>query len=174
MHNPMANKTAEERSAIAKKGHETQRKRREEEDRREEEARQHAINLKFSIQSLSEKLDSLQKLELSSKTAMTLTGKTLLSEEEIVKTATPYVEATGVYFLVKYPKVVYVGQSTNIYSRMQNHKHGKDFDAFAYIPCKRELLDKLESLYIHLLRPKLNGEVGGVKVAPLTLEELFK
>lgn len=168
-----ATKTPEERAAIAKKAKDTLRRNKEEERRREEEVQQRALELRYQIDQLQAKLDTLQKMEIASSVAMHLTNKTLLHEEEIVNAAVPYVKATGVYFLVNKQKIVYVGQSNNIFNRLGSHAASKEFESFAYVPCKAELLDKLESLYIHLFRPPLNGDIGGRKVAPLSLEEVL-
>lgn len=87
----------------------------------------------------------------------------------------------GVYFLFKGDDVVYVGQSVNVFSRVASHKSGsKDFDGFTYVQCDKRHLDFLESLYIHALRPRLNGSVGGTykakdgrKTAPFNLLQVL-
>lgn len=58
----------------------------------------------------------------------------------------------GVYFLFKSDKIIYIGCSNDIVKRLRNHEH--IFDSFAIIECKNPFI--LESLYIGLLRPKLN------------------
>ncbi len=72
--------------------------------------------------------------------------------------------------LVKGDRVVYVGQSINVFARISGH-HIKDFESFAFIPCNQTILDRLESLYIHILRPPLNGKIDGGErmLAPLNL-----
>jgi hypothetical protein len=106
--------------------------------------------------------------------AKALTGSTLLTESEIVSNCSRFAECCGVYFLIKAGRVVYVGQSVNVYGRIYQHLVGKDFDSFAYVPCETESLDILESLYIHVLRPPLNGEQCGAPVAPIRLNKLIK
>jgi hypothetical protein len=59
-----------------------------------------------------------------------------------------------------------------VYARISQH-HDKLFDSFAFIPCEKNLLDSLESLYIHVLRPSLNGNMHGGKQAPLSLNKLI-
>lgn len=52
----------------------------------------------------------------------------------------------------------------------------KRFDGFAYVPCDPENLNVLESLYIHALRPILNGKSAGGRVgmcAPMRLDQLL-
>jgi hypothetical protein len=169
----MQNKTQEERKAIAAKGVATKQK-----NKREREAQrlldiERRDSLKCEIKELELKRGILERHELSDKTALTLTSKVLLSEAEIVGAANSWELATGVYFLVGGDKVVYVGQSVNVYARIAYHTD-KVFDSFAFIPCGKEMLDSLESLYIHVLRPPLNGDMRGGKQAPLSLNKLTR
>lgn len=98
----------------------------------------------------------------------------LLSEREIYNASVRLPPKTGVYFLMRGKRVVYVGQSTNLYARLARHQEEKEFDRFAHIPCAPEELDALEALYIHLLKPELNGvRAGGSVVAPMAAEALF-
>lgn len=107
-----------------------------------------------------------------------LTGERLLSEHEIVQSSTPASRLCGVYFLIEKGRIVYVGQSVNVTSRVASHHGIKAFDAFAYVPCEPNQLDVLESLYIHYLQPTLNSGVtlakDGVKAAPLNLQDLLR
>jgi len=171
--NWMQSRTPEERRAIAAKSVATRQKNiRERESQRLADVEQRD-SLKCEIKKLKAKLDSLKKLEQVNKAALRLTGKTLLREEEIVNAANTWELATGVYFLIDSGKVVYVGQSVNIYARIASH-HDKVFDSFAFIPCCKEMLDNLESLYIHILRPALNSNhQRGVKYAPMSLDQLI-
>jgi hypothetical protein len=51
----------------------------------------------------------------------------------------------------------------------------KKFDKYAFVPCEVALLDKLESLYIHTLKPRLNGNVSNQeKSAPIRLDNLIR
>ena len=63
---------------------------------------------------------------------------------------------TGIYFLVKDEKIVYVGQSTNIFARVGTHKTDKDFDKAVYFECPSTELDDLEYELINILQPKYN------------------
>ena len=65
--------------------------------------------------------------------------------------------ATGVYFLYKKGALQYVGQSVNVYSRIQQHRGMKDFDQAKFIACHRSKLDDMEGFFIRLLEPPLNG-----------------
>jgi|OM-RGC.v1.015793613 predicted DNA-binding transcriptional regulator AlpA len=85
-------------------------------------------------------------------------GGELMGERKIVEKATSVGLSSGVYFLIKDDEVVYVGQSRKLLSRLGSHVRdnlGK-FDSYCYIKCDEGKLDALESLYIHLIRPKMN------------------
>tara|TARA_Y100000034_G_scaffold130767_1_gene190042 strand:+ start:580 stop:1191 length:612 start_codon:yes stop_codon:yes gene_type:complete len=85
-------------------------------------------------------------------------GEELMGEHKIVSKATSVGLSSGVYFLIKDGAVVYVGQSKKLLSRLGSHVRdnlGK-FDSYCYITCDEGKLDALESLYIHLIRPKMN------------------
>ena len=86
-----------------------------------------------------------------------LYGTDLYSEEAIVDSAyrvseVPY---SGVYFLIRDKRVVYVGQSKNALSRIQTHITGSaiDFTHCSVIWTRPEHLDVVESLYILILNP---------------------
>ena len=105
--------------------------------------------------------------------------KNLYSEQEIVASSRLYSDldrACGVYFLIDQGEVVYVGQSVNVFSRMREHCKSKSFNSYSYINCPREDLDILESLYIHVLRPPLQGRSsqGDSLAAPISLSRLLK
>ena len=105
-----------------------------------------------------------------------LTAKTLLTETEISATRLELPIKSGVYFLLQGMRIVYVGQSVNIFTRVSSHLTSKTFDGYAYVPCPACDLDVLESLYIHTLRPALNGrftENGPSINTPLRLSELI-
>ena len=104
-----------------------------------------------------------------------LTTNSLLREDEIIVHAIPVENSCGVYFLVHKKRIVYVGQSTNVFSRIVTHTQSKTFDSYVFMPCEKKMLDKLESLYIHFLLPPLNGNLNnGYKIAPLPLTALLK
>lgn len=170
--NWMQSKTPEERKAIAAKSVATRQKNIRERNERAIANVDARDNLKCEIKELEAKLASMKKVELFNKPAMTLTGKTLLHEYEIVSAASAWKLATGVYFLIDGDRVVYVGQSVNVYSRIASH-YDKAFDKFAFILCNKDMLNGLESLYIHLLRPPLNADMHGRKQAPMSLDKLI-
>lgn len=102
-----------------------------------------------------------------------LTGKVLLSERELVAGASAWDPICGVYFLVKDMRVVYVGQSVDIFARVSEHRAKIMFDSISFIRCAKSGLDVLESLYIHTLKPPRNGRSAYGKAAPLSLEKLL-
>ena len=71
----------------------------------------------------------------------------------------------GVYFLCLGDEVVYVGQSVNVPARIMSHIYesrrpaGKTFDhaRIFYLPVPESELLRLESEFIHRLRPRYNG-----------------
>lgn len=171
--NPMANKTPEERKAIAARSVETRRRNRAAAAQAEADQLDAASGLKAKIQELERKLASMERQEAMNRSAIALTGKALLTEREIVGASAPWKNTAGVYFLVKGDAVVYVGQSVSIFARIGQHKD-KEFDAVAFVPCAPNALDRLESLYIHVLRPPMNyNSPNGAKLAPIALDVLL-
>jgi len=166
-------KTPEERSAIAAKSHATRKANKEKLDKARSDALIFANGLKAEIANLEFRLSRLSHVEKMKTASSKLTNKVLLSEDEIVSAAVPWQRSSGIYFLVSGHEVVYVGQSVNVYSRIAQHLN-KDFDRYAYVPCDVDVLDILESLYIHCLRPKLNGNKSSTeKSAPIRLDVLL-
>lgn len=131
--------------------------------------------LKKEREFLMRQISSLKHEIALSNISKKLTGKTLLSEDDILQSCNALPMITGIYFLIDANKVVYVGQSVNIFSRVSQHFNDKkQFTSFAYIVCEKNILDKMESLYIHLLKPKLNGLLNnGIVCAPLSLDVLL-
>ena len=171
--NPMQNKTPEERKAIAAKAHATRRARREAEEAARQEALKYAGGLRQQIAELEGRLEALQRMETMNAVSAAVTAKALLREDEIARRALPWKKASGVYFLLDGDEVVYVGQAVNVYSRIAQHTN-KRFDRYAFVPCAVDALDRIESLYIHCLRPRLNGNQGNdAKCAPIALDALI-
>jgi hypothetical protein len=63
---------------------------------------------------------------------------------------------SGIYFLCKSNRVVYVGQSTNICSRIIQHMVSKKFDRVFMLPCPRRSLNSIEAFFINRIKPELN------------------
>jgi hypothetical protein len=107
-----------------------------------------------------------------------ITKQVLLRANEIVERSAPYEMPCGIYFLIIGEEIVYVGQSINVMSRMDEHARRFKFKRYAFAPFPREHLDLVESLYIHLLRPRLNGRENtngepGPICAPHPLKKLL-
>lgn len=62
----------------------------------------------------------------------------------------------AVYFLYHGKEIVYIGKTTNLWSRMSSHHGQKVFDHFSYLACVESELDELERRAILKYRPKLN------------------
>ena len=56
---------------------------------------------------------------------------------------------------IRIAKIVYVGQSVNVLSRIAGHKD-KLFDRFAFFPCGTDQLNDLERAFINIFLPELN------------------
>lgn len=173
MINPMQNKTVDERRAIAAKGVATRRARSDERKSAEQEAIKRSNELRQQICDLEKRLSALQRMETMSLVSAAVTNKVLLREDDIAKSAIPWNKASGVYFLLDGDDVVYVGQAVNVYSRIGQHTD-KIFDRYAFVPCAVDALNIIESLYIHCLRPRLNGnQINNAKCAPIPLDILL-
>lgn len=82
-----------------------------------------------------------------------------LSKDEIVALSVPYERITGIYFLIDGEEIVYVGQSLDIFTRIQIHKAtGKVFDRYYYIECEESALNELEAEHIVKFAPKYNSK----------------
>ena len=59
----------------------------------------------------------------------------------------------GVYFLWDCDTLIYIGQSTDIYKRISEHRSVKKFTHFSFIECPEYKLDKLENfIYNHIIQ----------------------
>lgn len=84
-----------------------------------------------------------------------------LSYDQIVAAAMPADIICGVYFLILRERIIYVGQSVNTLHRISTHKkNGYVFDSFTIVPCARDDLDKMESIYIRACWPDDNKMLG--------------
>lgn len=167
-------KTPEEKIAIAQKGRDTRLRNKliNEAAKKEQFIRLDAVEMR--IRDLNSERDQLEREAVLGNLSAKLTSRTLLRESEILDGCQPWGKSVGVYFLIKDGCVVYVGQSVSIYSRISTHQSSKDFDSIAWVECDSSVLDKLESLYIHALRPSLNGTMNnGYKNAPMSLNNLL-
>jgi len=129
--------------------------------------------LRGEIEELESKLKSLRREEEYQTISFSITSRRLMREEDIVAASQPWDRVCGVYFLIKGNRVVYVGQSMNVHSRIPSHTITKDFDSVTVISCDKDQLDVLESLYIYMLDPPLNSN-NERTFAPMTLEALTR
>lgn len=60
---------------------------------------------------------------------------------------------TGVYFLLKRGRVMYVGQGANIYARIALHLQSYSFDGAFWIPVEHEELDAAEGAFTRYFNP---------------------
>jgi len=152
--------------------HPSVRKRREYEDRRLKNGI-FELELSEKVKSLREELAQLEHHKAFSLLSIKLTNRSILRPDEIISAAKPIDDCAGVYFLIKSGEIIYIGQSTCVLRRVQDHRH-QEFDSVSFIPCDLNMLDKIESLYIHLLRPKNNGKLPDKSMnSPIKLSELF-
>lgn len=81
----------------------------------------------------------------------------LPSVEEILAAAIPAEPIPAVYFLISAGRIVYVGQTTDLYRRIADHRRvGKDFDAMSWIKVSPAVMSEVEARYIEALKPALN------------------
>jgi len=82
----------------------------------------------------------------------------VLSKDEILKRSNPFKRICGIYFLISANKIVYIGQSVDIYSRVAGHKKEgkKRFSRMAYIEASVEKIGGLEMAYKSEYKPKYN------------------
>ena len=170
---PMINKTPEERKAIAKKSRETRQKNKLAALQQKTEQLQLRDSLLQEIIALENELYEMKKHKALSMISHKTTKEYLLSKNQLLENEIPWNTLVGIYFLIKDKEIVYIGQSTNVYRRLTAHTD-KHFSGYVVIPCETHELDILESLYIHCLQPKYNGNcVNNAKLAPITLKKLL-
>ena len=169
----MINKTPEERKAIAKKSHETRRKNKLMAQQRRTEQLQLRDSLRQEIINLENKLSALNRHKTLSVISHNATKAYLLTKNQLLENEISWTSLVGIYFLIKDKEIVYVGQSTNVYRRIPSHLD-KQFTGYAVVLCEKHELNILESLYIHCLQPKYNGNcTDKSKLAPISLKHLL-
>lgn len=63
---------------------------------------------------------------------------------------------SGVYFLCMHGKVVYVGKSENLFSRIGTHTSFKVYDSIFYLEVPASDLIEVESFFIRKIKPQGN------------------
>lgn len=84
-------------------------------------------------------------------------------ESAIVSAAQPInpgPSTCGIYFLVEDTEIVYIGQSTDVFTRVLTHRREgyKAFDKCCWVPVPRDELDAVESALIALFKPRHNRD----------------
>lgn len=74
-----------------------------------------------------------------------------------------------VYFLILKDEIIYVGQTTNLPTRIAQHRNSKDFDYVLWFRVAMDSLKFVEADLIAELRPKLN--IVGNTVTPRTRQK---
>jgi len=80
----------------------------------------------------------------------------LLTDAEIVSRAVPLKREPGIYFLIAGDRIVYIGQSTDVFARIRQHQRARRFDGFAWFPCPAHELVETEKTLILKFRPPQN------------------
>ena len=84
-----------------------------------------------------------------------------LSKEEIIdQRLFSRIEAVGVYFLIKNKEIIYIGKTSSIFNRLNNHKGVIDYDSYYFIPTHESVLDFDETKYILKYMPVLNKTIS--------------
>lgn len=79
----------------------------------------------------------------------------------------------GIYFLCLGDEVVYVGQSVSPANRISGHID-KEFDRVLFLPWPRDDLDRIESAWIDMLKPRLNRSPGAIRSLGPTRDETIQ
>lgn len=135
----------------------------------EEEAKLWAEFTKSRLDASAGRYKPRDRLAMAGPDLVTIVPKTVLdacrelphSQHAILEASIPTTRASGIYFLLRGPDVVYVGQSVDVLHRIARHRReGKKFDAFSYLECDPSELDRLEWLYIKAFVPEENQSMG--------------
>ena len=64
---------------------------------------------------------------------------------------------SGIYFLIKKKRVVYIGRTIDLMGRLLSHQvYSGDYDSIRIIPCDPADFSKYENRWITKFRPKYN------------------
>lgn len=92
-----------------------------------------------------------------------MTGKATLKRPSLLSVAALVARAeaaqqvrSGVYFLIRNHKVIYVGKTIHIDARVARHAQYRQFDSWTWLPCAVEDLEKVERAYLNALLPEGN------------------
>jgi hypothetical protein len=77
-------------------------------------------------------------------------------------------EGPCIYFLVMYGRVIYVGQTLRLTSRVRAHrKSGKRFDRVFFLQCRKDEMTMYETYWILTLKKQLINQLNGNAVEAL-------
>lgn len=79
-----------------------------------------------------------------------------INELDVLTDAIASPKCAGIYFLIKESKIVYIGQSINLLSRLGSHTKRIDFDKYTFVKCAKEHLNDVESALISRFNPEHN------------------
>ncbi len=105
----------------------------------------------------------------------------LKTKKQILSNAKPYYKITcpdkyfrdmflsemqisGIYFLIRNKKIIYIGKSIDLDMRLYNHKREKYFHQYYFEEHKKENLDIIKSKYIYKFLPEENKYLNLNKV----------
>jgi hypothetical protein len=88
----------------------------------------------------------------------------LLDHSELLERAVPLKPVAGVYFLIAGGVIRYVGQTRNLFKRIEEHRLKRVFDSYAVLPCAPEEAPVLEARYIDALKPEWNIALLGSEI----------
>ena len=136
---------------------------------------EHQIKKSIHRTSMDENVVSHETLEIFREKG--LPKYIILEKEQIVSNAEKrFSVILGVYFLIADREIVYVGQSQNILDRLgKHHLEGRiNFDEYFILPCEKEDLVNLETIYIRKFNPKYNQQNDLRVNVLMNLDEILK
>lgn len=89
-----------------------------------------------------------------------------MDTKEIIDISVPYLKMQGTYFLIDQGEIVYIGQSRNVFSRLNVHRPGRfkmnfPFDSVSIIQVAHpDDLVSLEDYFILKFRPRHNKKTS--------------
>ena len=98
---------------------------------------------------------------------------TLMGNPEIRRVDTGRI--SGVYFLCKNNRIVYIGRSINVFGRVSEHRNywRENFDYAYFIEVDEDDLVEAEAALIRKIRPPMNYQVNR-RNSPLTDDEWMR
>jgi uncharacterized coiled-coil protein SlyX len=130
-----------------------------------EELREVIAELKQTIHVQSKEIYSLYKETDARQNSPAIEDEVLLSKDAVLQMVHhENIGIKGVYFLIDYPNIVYVGKSNNsIVSRLVEHWRKKErgewtWTSYAYIEMDKSKTNTAEEAYIRKFQPRYNKQ----------------